>query len=45
MVVQHTVVPKLSLAMALQNWPRIRGNLMEKARSKKLQLNILRYGK
>ena len=43
MVVQHTVVPKLSLSLALQNWPRIRGNLMENARSRKLQFNVLKY--
>jgi hypothetical protein len=44
MVIQHTVVPRLSLAKALQNWAKIRRNLMENARERKLQFNTLKYG-
>lgn len=41
MVVQHTVVPRLSLSQVLTNWPRIRARLMENARKRRLQINVL----
>ena len=39
MIIQHAIVPKVSLPHAFNNWSRIKKSLMENARERQLQLN------
>jgi hypothetical protein len=41
MLVRNAIVPRLSLERALGDWPRIRRDLMENARKRKLQIDYL----
>ena len=41
MIVQHAVVPRVSIAQALENWARIRKGLMENPRKRQLQIDTL----
>ncbi len=41
MVVQHAIVPRLSITQALQHWSTIKKNLMENSRKRRLQIESL----
>jgi len=41
MLVRNAIVPRLSMERALGDWPRIRRDLMENARKRKLQIDYL----
>jgi len=41
MIVQHAVVPRVSIAQAFDGWARIRKGLMENPRKRQLQINEL----
>jgi hypothetical protein len=41
MVVQHAIVPRISISQAINNWQNIKAGLMEKTRNRKLQAEIL----
>ena len=43
MVVQHAIVPRLSVNQALDHWPQIRAKLMERPRIRKLQNEMLEH--
>ena len=38
MIIQHAIVPKVSLPHAFTYWPRIKKSLMENARKRQLQV-------
>ena len=41
MIIQHAIVPKVSLPHAFKHWSRIRKSLMENARKRQLQLDTI----
>ena len=43
MVLQHAIVPRLSINQALDHWPRIRARLMERPRKRRLQNELLEH--
>ena len=45
MIIQHAIVPKVSLPHAFKYWPRIKNSLMENTRARQLQLTELNQKK
>jgi len=41
MVLQQAIVPKIPVGQAIKNWANIRNDLMENARKRKLQNDII----
>ncbi len=41
MIVQHMIVPRISISQALDDWHKIRNQLKENNRERKLQSEVL----